>query len=65
MTKRYKRNEFPKACKDCKYLKVSSVYMDGSMAYSCLNPQSNFLYFSRGFSCKLVRGEQNETHYVE
>lgn len=52
MVKRYKKNEVPKACKECKYFKCSCVYMDGSAAYSCLNPKANFLYFSKGVSCK-------------
>lgn len=52
MTKRMKRDKLPKACKDCKYLRVSSVYMGGTVAYSCCNPKANFLYFSKGVSCK-------------
>ena len=52
MTKRYKLGKYPKACKDCKYLGHTMVYMDGTAAYSCCNPKANFLYFSKGVSCK-------------
>lgn len=52
MTQRYKIGKFPKACKNCKYLRCSTVYMDGTAAYSCCNPKQNFLYFSKGVSCK-------------
>lgn len=52
MTKRYKLGKYPKACKGCKYLHCPMVYMDGTAVYSCCNPKSNFLYFSKGVSCK-------------
>ena len=52
MTKRYKLGKYPKACKDCKYLGDAMVYMDGTAAYSCCNPKANFLYFSKGVSCR-------------
>ena len=32
----------PKICQECKKLKVSSIYMDGSCEYVCLCPQCEY-----------------------